>query len=269
MNSSRPHVSSPPLYDRVCVLTGGQGFLGQKFSSALLAAGAKVAILDVTPVAEDPRTDLLQLSADITDEFSLKSAQGKILKKWGQINVLINNAALNPKMDGADTSLDRLENFPLDRWILEISVGLTGSFLCGKVFGSWMAQNGGGVIVNIASDLSVIAPDQRIYLQSNTPPNQQPVKPISYSAIKSGLIGLTRYFATYWADQNVRANALSPGGIFNEQPSALVENISERTPLGRMALPNEFDDALVFLCSDQSSYMTGQNLIIDGGRSIW
>jgi len=269
MSSSRPHITSPPLDGRVCVLTGGRGFLGQIFSRALLDAGAKVAILDVAPVVTEPMTDILQLSADITDEISLRSAQDQILEQWGQINVLINNAALNPNMDGTDTALDRLENFPLERWNLEVGVGLTGSFLCGKVFGSWMAENGGGVIVNIASDFSVLAPDQRIYLKPKTSPNQQPVKPVTYSAVKTGLIGLTRYFATYWAEQNIRANALSPGGVFNEQPAELVKNISERTPLGRMALPNEFGDALVFLCSDQSSYMTGQNMVIDGGRSIW
>ena len=131
-----------------------------------------------------------------------------------------------------------------------------------------MASCGGGVILNIASDLSVIAPDQRLYRQPNLPEELQPVKPVSYSVIKAGLVGLTRYLATYWAKQNVRVNSLSPGGVYNNQPEDFVERLNDRIPIGRMANVDEYIGAVQFLCSEASSYMTGQNLIIDGGRSV-
>jgi NAD(P)-dependent dehydrogenase (short-subunit alcohol dehydrogenase family) len=154
-------------------------------------------------------------------------------------------------------------------WERDIAVGLTGAFLCCKVFGSEMAKNLHGVILNIASDLSVISPDQRLYRRAGFPDEQQPVKPVTYSVVKTGLIGLTRYLATYWADQGVRVNALSPGGVFTGQPAEFVQRLSERIPLGRMAAEDEYEGAVIFLCSDASSYLTGANLVIDGGRSCW
>ena len=148
-------------------------------------------------------------------------------------------------------------------------VGLTGAFLCSRVFGSAMAKRGKGVILNIASDLAVIAPDQRLYRQEGVPEDQQPVKPVTYSVVKTGLIGLTRYLATYWATSGVRVNAISPGGIFNHQPEAFLAELYQRIPMARMAQVDEYQGSILYLCSDASSYMTGTNLSVDGGRTCW
>jgi NAD(P)-dependent dehydrogenase (short-subunit alcohol dehydrogenase family) len=163
----------------------------------------------------------------------------------------------------------RIENFSLSQWNQEISVGLTGAFLCSKIFGSEMANTNGGVILNIASDLSVISPDQRIYKVNGADDNNQPVKPITYSVIKTGLIGMTRYLATYWPNGLVRCNALSPGGVENMQSADFKKKLTSLIPAGRMAEANEYQSAIQFLCSDASSYMNGQNIIMDGGRSVW
>ena len=153
--------------------------------------------------------------------------------------------------------------------LTDLAVGLTGAFLVSQVFGAHMAAHGGGVIVNIASDLGVIAPDQRIYRQPGVPESEQPVKPVTYSVVKGGLVMLTKYLATYWAEQRVRVNALVPGGVYAGQPDDFVERLTNLIPMGRMANKDEYRSALVFLCSDASSYMTGSNLIVDGGRTCW
>ena len=163
----------------------------------------------------------------------------------------------------------RLEFFPLEQWDADLNVGLKGAFLCSQVIGSEMARRKQGVIVNVASDLAVIAPDQRLYRKPGLPEDQQPVKPVTYSVVKTGLIGLTRYLATYWAGSGIRVNAISPGGVYNNQADDFVERLANLIPLGRMANANEYQAAILFLCSDASSYMTGSNLVIDGGRSCW
>ena len=161
------------------------------------------------------------------------------------------------------------ESFSLKDWNLEISIGLTGAFLCSQVFGTAMArQSKGGCILNIASDLSVISPDQRLYMKDDVLPENQPVKPITYSVIKSGLLGLTRYLSTYWSSSGVRSNCLSPGGVYNGHDEIFVKKLSDLIPLGRMAKIDEYVGAIQFLASDASSYMNGQNLVIDGGRSV-
>ena len=163
----------------------------------------------------------------------------------------------------------RLENFPINQWDLQISVGLTGAFLCSKIFGLMILNQGhGGVILNIASDLSVIAPDQRIYRKPGLKEQNQPVKPVTYSVIKTGLVGLTRYLASYWVDKGIRSNSLSPGGIYNNQPEEFVQRLVDLIPMGRMAEKSEYRSAIQFLCSDASKFMNGQNIVIDGGRSI-
>jgi NAD(P)-dependent dehydrogenase (short-subunit alcohol dehydrogenase family) len=194
----------------------------------------------------------------------------ELAARCGPVDVLVNNAVIDPKVssDGGGPELSRLEHFPLESWNAEVAVGLTGAFLCARTFGSAMAARGGGVILNIASDLSVIAPDQRLYRKDGVAEDAQPVKPVTYSVIKAGLVGLTRYLAGYWAEQGVRVNALSPGGVFNEHPEAFVARLSRLIPMGRMAQLSEYRSAVQFLCSPASSYMTGQNLVIDGGRTV-
>ena len=195
-----------------------------------------------------------------------------VLKTLRKVDILINNAANDPKVDTRQrTSVhwSRLERFSLDLWNQDIAVGLTGAFLCSQVFGAEMARRGKGVIINIASDLGLIAPDQRIYRQPGLHDDQQPVKPITYSVVKHGLIGLTRYLATYWAEHGVRVNALCPGGVSAGQDDAFVTRLTHLIPLGRMADKDEYKAAIVFLASDASSYMTGANLVIDGGRTVW
>jgi NAD(P)-dependent dehydrogenase (short-subunit alcohol dehydrogenase family) len=186
------------------------------------------------------------------------------------VDILINNAANNPRVEQpSEVNFSRFEHFPLQQWNDDLAVGLTGAFLCSQVIGTEMAKQGRGVIVNVASDLALIGPDQRLYRKPGLPDHLQPVKPVSYSIVKSGLIGLTRYLATYWADRGVRVNAISPGGVRNGQPEDFLAKLSSLIPLGRMAAIDEYQGAILFLCSDASSYMTGSNLVVDGGRTCW
>ena len=270
------------LNDKVALITGGAGLLGLEHAAALLESGATVILTDKSLHSlarcekllgdQFPKGKHLQLEMDVTDKRSIENVEKK-LDGWGyQVNILINNAAIDSKVDTASklSNTSRLELFSLDAWQHELDVGLTGAFLCTQVFGTQMSETGfGGVIVNIASDLSVIAPDQRLYKDPNLPEYLQSVKPVTYSVIKHGLIGLTKYTATYWADKNIRCNALSPGGVANGQGSDFVRQLLDRIPLKRMAEKNEYRSAIQFLCSDASSYMTGHNLILDGGRSSW
>jgi NAD(P)-dependent dehydrogenase (short-subunit alcohol dehydrogenase family) len=267
------------LSGRVAIVTGGAGLLGYHHGAILAAAGAHVVLLDLA--AADPAKRARQLAdaygrecigldADITNEASLLDARNQITGQFGRIDILINNAANNPKVeDGDGQTWSRLENFPLDVWEADIRVGLTGAFLCSRVFGSEMVTRKSGVIINVASDLGVIAPDQRLYRVDGLPEDKQPVKPVTYSIVKTGLIGLTRYLATYWSDANIRVNAISPGGVLNGQPEVFLSRLEKLIPMGRMANRDEYQGAILFLCSDASSYMTGANLVIDGGRTCW
>lgn len=267
------------LDGRVAVITGGAGLFGGEHGAALAAAGGIPVLVDLSAERAEARARELAdtygvpaagLAADITRREAVSELLAEVLSRFGRVDVLINNAANNPKMeDDSGVPWSRLENFPLEQWHADLEVGLTGAFLCSQMFGSEMARRGSGVILNIASDLGVIAPDQRIYRQPGLPASQQPVKPVTYSVVKTGLIGLTRYLATYWADAGVRVNALSPGGIYNGQPDDFVQRLTNLIPMGRMAERDEYRAAVLFLCSDASSYMTGQNLIIDGGRCCW
>lgn len=268
------------LDGRVAVVTGAGGLLGPEHAIALLECGARVALTDINTAAMAEtagrlismyeQAQILTVQMDVTNLNSIEIAKGEILTRLGSVDILVNNAAIDPKM-GRDSLIEssRFENFPLDQWRFQLDVGLTGAFLCSRSFGGWMVANRGGVILNIASDLSVFAPDQRIYRKDGVPEDRQPVKPVTYSVIKTGLVGLTRYLATYWADKKVRVNALSPGGVYVNQPAAFVQRLTNLIPLGRMAQRNEYRGAVQFLCSDASSYMTGQNIVMDGGRSVW
>jgi NAD(P)-dependent dehydrogenase (short-subunit alcohol dehydrogenase family) len=208
---------------------------------------------------------------DITSEDSVKKACNDVVSKYGKVDGLINNAANNPKMEVTDsTNFSRLENFPMQTWSNDLAVGLTGSYLCIKYFGQAIANNkSGGSIINVSSDLGLIAPDQRLYADVNAPQHQQPVKPVTYSVVKTGLIGLTKYVSTYWADVPVRCNAICPGGIENGQPADFIKEVSSRIPLGRMARKDEYKGLIVFLLSAASSYINGAVIAADGGRTAW
>ena len=266
------------LEDKIAVITGGVGLLGMKHAEAIAEMGGTPILLDIDDEKGKTAAEKLSVkyskncsfyNCDITNEDAIVNVKNEIIKIYNRIDILINNAAIDSKVEpDGKKQLSRLENFSLKQWNLEISVGLTGSFICSKVFGEVMAKFGRGVIVNIASDLGLISPDQRLYRKDGLQEDEQPVKPITYSIIKHGIIGLTKYLATYWADKGIRVNALSPGGVFTNQPNEFTSKISKLIPLGRMANEDEYKAAIVYLCSDASSYMTGSNLVIDGGRTI-
>lgn len=267
------------LTGRVAVITGGTGLLGQQHAEAIAGAGGIPVLADIRLDAVDAQSPAFRerfgdqacaIQTDITDPLSVRALLDEVLRRYGRVDILINNAANNPKMEKtAEVEFSRLENFPLKQWEADLSVGLSGAFLCSQVIGTEMAKQKRGVIVNVASDLAVIAPDQRLYRKPGLADNQQPVKPVTYSVVKTGLIGLTRYLATYWADAGIRVNAISPGGVYNNQPEEFIQRLANLIPLGRMAKVNEYQAAILFLCSDASSYMTGNNLVMDGGRSCW
>ena len=236
------------LHGKAALITGAAGLLGIVHSRALLSIGATVILTDVNiEKLKIAMTDLSQefdassihiYAMDVASEESVESVYKSIKNIGLRVDVLINNAAINPTASSLVDSIrtTRLENFSLDRWNNELNVGLTGAYLCSKIFGTAMALDGnGGVILNIASDLSVIAPDQRIYKKKGLEHNLQAVKPVTYSVIKAGLIGLTRYLSTYWPEYGVRANALSPGGVYTNQDPDFVKSLTNLIPMGRMA----------------------------------
>ena len=263
------------LTGRVAVITGGKGLLGRRHAAAIASAGGipvlwDICDLELAEIQKAYGSRALAMRVDITDSEVVEKAAREVAKSLGRIDILVNNAANNPKMENSSgLEFSRLENFPVAQWDADLNVGLKGSFLCSRSIGAIMAEQGSGVIVNIASDLGVIAPDQRLYRREGVAEKLQPVKPVTYSVVKTGLIGLTRYLATYWCEQGVRCNALSPGGVENGQPQDFVARLSQLIPMRRMARMDEYEGALLFLCSDASSYMNGQNLVIDGGRSCW
>jgi NAD(P)-dependent dehydrogenase (short-subunit alcohol dehydrogenase family) len=269
------------LTGNTALITGGAGLLGFEHAAALLESGASVVLTDVDEESLSTAAERLLSGAgstrvmthvmDVSQLSSIKGVANEIEAKELRVDILVNNAAIDPQVKENMGMLEasRLESFPLEQWDQQLAVGLTGAFLCSQVFGSAMARDGeGGVILNIASDLSVISPDQRLYRRDNVAESMQPVKPVTYSVIKAGLIGLTRYLATYWANYGVRSNALSPGGVSNGQPEEFVQRLNSLIPMGRMANKNEYRSAIQFLCSDASAYLNGQNIVMDGGRSV-
>lgn len=270
------------LKGKTALITGASGLLGREHAFALLDSGANVVLTDISldglKVVKDillesfDNKSILTKVMDVTNKTDIDRVSDELIKESIRIDILVNNAALDPKVSKEEggVELSRLENFNLDEWNTQLSVGLTGAFLCSQTFGSLMAaDNIGGVILNIASDLSVFSPDQRIYRKDGLSEEDQPVKPVTYSVIKTGLIGLTRYLATYWANNHVRCNALSPGGVYAEQDEQFTKKLINLIPLNRMASKDEYRSTVQFLCSDASSYMNGQNIVVDGGRSVW
>jgi NAD(P)-dependent dehydrogenase (short-subunit alcohol dehydrogenase family) len=268
------------LQDKVIVITGATGLLGRKHAEAVSCYGGTPILLDLSQQAVDDfanelndkyKIDSIGFAIDITDEKAIENNVKQLIEKFGKIDGLVNNAANNPKVEESkEVNFSRLENFPLDIWHDDIAVGLTGAFLCSKHYGFAISKNpNGGSIVNISSDLGLIAPDQRLYKKEDIDEDKQNVKPVTYSVVKTGLIGLTRYLATYWADKNVRCNAMCPGGVENGQPEGFLREVNARIPMGRMANADEYQGALLWILSDASSYLNGAIIPVDGGRVAW
>ena len=268
------------LDGKVIVITGAAGFLGRMHADAVASFGGIPILLDLKQEKVEDLSNALNIkynidsqgfAVDITKEKDISNNVKKIVKKYGHIDGLINNAANNPKMESnSEINFSRLENFSIDAWENDISIGLTGAFLCAKHYGLEISKNpNGGIIINISSDLGLISPDQRLYSKKDVLDELQPVKPITYSVIKTGLIGLTRYLSTYWISKNVRCNAICPGGVENGQSQDFLNNVSSKIPMNRLAKPDEYQGTLVWMLSDASSYLNGAIVAVDGGRTAW
>ena len=236
------------LDGHVIIITGGAGLLGKQYSAAIAQAGG------------------IPIVADIHAEGGALVRQ--TLKRFGRIDGLVNNAGIDPKFERkqANKHTDSFEEYPLELWNQSVAVNLTGMFLVAQAVAAVMVSQGRGSIVNISSTYGVVGPDQRLYQTKGSKPT---FKPVAYSVTKAGVLGLTRYLATYWAGKGIRVNTLTPGGVFHGHDKEFVKRYSFRTPLGRMAKQHEYNAAIVFLLSDASSYMTGSNLVIDGGWTAW
>ena len=268
------------LKGKVIIITGATGLLGQKHADVIAAYGGNPVLLDLSIDKVNKLANSLNQKysvksrgfvVDITDELQIKANVESVIKEYGQIDGLVNNAANNPKVESkSEKNFSRMENFLLDVWNQDIAVGLTGAFLCSKHYGYEISKNPeGGSIVNISSDLGLIAPDQRLYAKQGLTEENQPVKPVTYSVVKTGLIGLTRYLATYWAEKNVRCNAMCPGGVENGQPEDFLSQLSQKIPMNRLANVDEYQGTLVWMLSDASSYLNGAVIPVDGGRTVW
>ena len=263
------------LSSRVAVVTGAAGQLGTEYVKALIDAGASVAGFDLRPPEEAslaaPRETrrFRHLHADVTSKASLEQALEETRRLFGCPDILINNAAIDAPPDADAHETGPFEEYPEESWDEMMRVNLKGMFLSCQVVGGEMARNGRGSIVNIASIYGILSPDQRIYRYRAERTGKPFYKPVGYSVTKSGVLNLTRYLATYWAQNGVRVNTLTLGGVYNGQDRTFVRNYSEKVPLGRMARADEYNGPILFLASDASSYMTGANLVIDGGFSSW
>ena len=268
------------LKGKVIVITGAAGLLGYRHAEVVAAYGGSPILVDLSKdevekiaaqLSEQYSVNARGFVVDITDESQVQDSAIQLVEQYGKIDGLVNNAANNPKVENAsDRNFSRLENFPLNVWNQDIAVGLTGAFICAKYYGYHISKNDkGGVIVNISSDLGLIAPDQRLYRKRGLPESQQPVKPITYTVVKTGLIGLTRYLATYWAENNVRCNAMCPGGVENGQAKDFLQEVSSRIPMNRLAQADEYQGTLLWMLSDASSYLNGAIVPVEGGRTAW
>lgn len=262
------------LKDKVAIVTGALGLLGKQHCYALSEAGANVIVADLNEelanhFAKELKTKSMGCFLDVTDINSINSMMNKILLHFNKVDILINNAAINDMVETPRIDLNNsmFENYTLENWKKSIDVNLTGTFLCSQIIGKEMVKRNYGKIINIASTYGIVAPNQNLYKDNKN--NQLFYKPPAYSVTKGAIISFTKYLAAYWANKNIKVNALSPGGVENKQDEYFVKNYSNNTPLGRMAKPDEYKGALIFLASEASAYMTGANLVIDGGWTIW
>ncbi|MCL6099533.1 MAG: SDR family oxidoreductase [Bacteroidetes bacterium] len=262
------------LKNKTAIVTGALGLIGKEHCRALSEAGANVVVADINEkdcveFAKTLETESIGVTLDVTEPNSIKKLRDKILAKFGHIDVLVNNAAINDMFENpkAASEQSKFENYPLELWQKSIDVNLTGVFLCSQILGTVMAEQKSGSIINIASTYGITAPDQSLYIKEDG--TQSFYKPPAYSATKGAVIMFTKYLAAYWGKDGVRVNTLTPGGVENSQDEFFVKKYSEKTPLGRMANPTDYKGVLIFLASDASSYMTGANLIVDGGWTTW
>jgi NAD(P)-dependent dehydrogenase (short-subunit alcohol dehydrogenase family) len=262
---------------KVVVVTGGCGQLGGQFTRALIERGARVAVFDLEPdrcvspelqMAAGDADNFLAVAVDVTRRASIEAGLAAVKSKWGPPHALINNAALDSPPNAPAEETGPFETYPETSWDRVMEVNTKGVFLCCQVIGGLMAESGGGSIINISSIYGLVSPDQRIY-EYRRAAGAQFFKPVAYSASKSALLNLSRYLATYWAERKIRVNTLTLAGVFNNQDEQFLEKYCAHLPLGRMAREDEYNGAIIFLISDASSYMTGSNMIIDGGWTAW
>jgi 2-deoxy-D-gluconate 3-dehydrogenase len=270
----------PKMFDltgKAAVVTGGAGLLGRQFCKTLADAGASVSVVDIdedgaaVAVEEITRSGgrAISFPTDITNPEAVAAMVSGTLESLGRLDILVNSAALDPKFDPEnieEQGANAFETFPLESWQQALDVNLTGMFLCSQAAVEPMLAQGKGVIINLCSIYGLAAPDQRLYQREDQAPQY---KPVTYSVTKAGVLGLTLYLAAYYGAKNIRVNALTPGGVINAHDENFVEAYSARTVLGRMAEQDEMNGALLFLASDASSYMTGSNLVVDGGWMAW
>jgi len=264
------------LKGKTAIVTGGPGLLGAEFCRTLAEAGANVIVADLDGDAAAVAAAKLQekgfsaISArvDVTQPESVKAMVAQAVKTFDRVDVLVNSAAIDPKFDASHAGLDdgAFETYPVELWREALDVNLTGAFLCSQAVSAAMLKQGSGSIINLCSMYGLVGPDQRLYEKEGSPMRY---KPVFYPVTKAGILGLTRYLATYFAGKGIRANALTPGGIYNDNDEVFVKNYSARAVMGRMARKDEMNGALLFLASDASSYMTGSNLVVDGGWTAW
>ncbi len=265
------------MQGRTALVTGGAGLLGRQFTLALGQAGADVVVADLDAAAAEVHAQTLSakgvsavsVGVDVTDPESVSAMVEKAVSAFGRLDVLVNSAALDPKFDpehqGAQ-SANAFETYPLAAWKDAIDVNLTGMFLACQAAARQMLEQEYGVMINICSTYGLVGPDQRLY---ERPEGPRQYKPVYYTVSKAGVLGLTRYLATYYAGKPIRVNALTPGGVFNAHDETFLNAYSARTVMGRMANQDEMSGAIVFLASEASSYMTGSNLVVDGGWTAW
>jgi NAD(P)-dependent dehydrogenase (short-subunit alcohol dehydrogenase family) len=255
------------LEGKVVVLTGAGGIIGQEVTRKMLEAGARVFAIDrdasILEKLGKAHESLMLRSADVSSPDSLRQARAALVERWGDADVLLNNAATK-----TDNFFEPFETFPLGDWNQIMDVNLTGAMLSAQVFGSPMAVRGSGCIINTLSIYGIVAPDQGIY-EGSEYLGRKINTPAIYSASKAGLWGLTKYLATYWGHRGVRVNAITPGGVFSGQNEAFVRNYSRKVPLGRMAAESDMANAMLYLASDAAQYVTGHNLVVDGGWTAW
>lgn len=261
------------LDGRVAIVTGACGLIGKEHCNALCEAGAFVVVADLNEesatVFASSLPNAIGIGVDITNKESIESLRDRVLSKYGHIDILINNAAINDMFEHPEHAgeLSKFENYPLDAWQKSLDVNITGTFLCSQVVGTVMAKVGKGSIVNVASTYGIVGPDQSLYEKPDG--SQEFYKSPAYPATKGAVINFTRFLAAYWGHRGVRVNTLSPGGVENSQDEWFVNNYAKRTPLKRMAVPTDYKGAIIFLASDASAYMTGANLVVDGGWTVW